>query len=196
MHLLRNLSSRAPGARIAVGQSASTASRRRDTGQLPAAPASGEQHATTRLVASDRSIDRGRTDRRHSPAECDAEHRLYPGRRSRLEGRRLQRLGHQDAEHRSPRGNRPQTRTVLRAADVHAHTRGAADRPIPDAIRAADTRHPSGPDLRAADHRAHCFRRHSARQATARRLSANGISATPSANIGRVSAASIITTVR
>ena len=94
-------------------------------------------------------VDRQRATGRERPdaKEAATEHRLHHLGRPGLEGCRLPRLRHQDAEHRRARRRRRPARAVLRPADVHAHPRGLHDRAISVPVRAPNRRHPVEPHL-------------------------------------------------
>ena len=100
------------------------------------------------MHARDRNIGGGATDHAAAP------HRLHRGRRSRMEGRRISRLRHQDAEHRQAGAGWSAARTVLRSADVHADARGAADRSLPVPLRPANSGHSDPQQIWLADRRA------------------------------------------
>ena len=125
-----------------------------------------------------------------------AQHRLHRRRRPGLEGRRLSRLRHQDAEHRQARRGRRAARAVLRAADVHADARRPDDRALSVPLRPADRSSSRRATPTACRPTSGCCRRRSRKPATRPRSSASGTSATPTRSTGRASAASTTSTAR
>ena len=82
------------------------------------------------------------------------QHRFHHGRRPRQRRPRLSRASDQHAQYRQARHRGRPARGFLRHAGLYALARGADDRPLRDALRAADAGHFSEPHLWAGDGRA------------------------------------------